>query len=240
MTETSSNKNKFNYFQINTDKIYLNRKKDQSSSFYISTVTLQNNTDKYLLFKVYINKQKIYSTNPSTSFILPNDKIDVIIKRQETNEESLSGDIFMFSAYPVEETITDVDHAKKVLDKDKMKNLSQSLYLEATFDKNYQHLLGRSNIDDRDKGLFSSQIVKTPTTELEMKQAIQQINKESDEYNSYIEKIKVQISNFQNNSSDYAKKRTALGDKVDSKGPFTMNLSLFVFFLTLGLIVGAW
>lgn len=96
------------YFKIDTDKIYLTRRREQNTNIISSTVTLVNLTDSYLLFKVYINKQKIYSTNPSTSFIPPRGKVDVTIKRQDTNEEVISGDTFKFAAYPTEEVVTDV------------------------------------------------------------------------------------------------------------------------------------
>lgn len=88
-----------NYFKINEDKIYLSKKKENINTFYLGTVTIHNITNNYLLFKVYINKQKLYSTNPSTGYILPNEKAEVLVKRQDTNEEVISDEIFMFSAY---------------------------------------------------------------------------------------------------------------------------------------------
>jgi hypothetical protein len=96
------------FFHIDSDKIYLTKKTDESGSYYISKVTLTNLTDKYLLFKVFLTKQKVYSLNPSTSFIPPREKVQVYIKRAEAQEEVSKADIFKFAAYPVDQTITDV------------------------------------------------------------------------------------------------------------------------------------
>ena len=109
MTETDSQiKSIPKYFKTDQDKIYLTKKTDLVPVQYWSTLNLINNTDEYLIFKVYINKQKIYSTSPSTSYIEPNKKTEIIIKRQDLGETNISDEIFMISAYPIDEKLESV------------------------------------------------------------------------------------------------------------------------------------
>jgi hypothetical protein len=70
-----------NYLDVHPNKIILSRPFNQS--FYESKLTLTNITDKYIVFKVYINKSTQYSSNPSTGFIKPGDNIVITIKRVE-------------------------------------------------------------------------------------------------------------------------------------------------------------
>lgn len=75
------NQNQNKYIDVFPNKITLSRVFDQN--FYESKLTLTNLTDKCVVFKVYINKNTIYSANPSTSFIPPRDNIIINIKRLE-------------------------------------------------------------------------------------------------------------------------------------------------------------
>jgi hypothetical protein len=70
-----------NYLDVHPNKIILSRAFNQS--FYESKITLTNTTNRYIVFKVYINKSTQYSSNPSTGFIKPSDNIIITIKRVE-------------------------------------------------------------------------------------------------------------------------------------------------------------
>lgn len=96
------------YFTVDCDKVYFTKKFSQKETFYNSDITLANLTNKYLIFKIYINKQKVYSTTPSTSFLDPYGSKVISIKRLEIKDLNCEGDCFMFSAYPVDSPITDV------------------------------------------------------------------------------------------------------------------------------------
>jgi hypothetical protein len=96
------------YFTATTDKAYFRKKNENNTITFQSYVTLKNNTDKYLLFKVYINKKKIYSTSPSTSFIKPNGEMQVFLKRVDNGEENFNNELIMFSGYPTDDVVTDV------------------------------------------------------------------------------------------------------------------------------------
>jgi len=69
------------YIEVFPNKILL--KKPLSQNYYESKLILTNTTEKYVVFKVYINKSSIYSANPSTSYIKPKENITIIIKRLE-------------------------------------------------------------------------------------------------------------------------------------------------------------
>lgn len=98
-----------NYFTIDEDKIYLKKYSENNSIFYSSKATLRNITDKFLLVKVYVNKQKVYSTNPSTCYMEPQGSILINIRRQDfTEDNNVKEDIFMFSAYISDVEVKDV------------------------------------------------------------------------------------------------------------------------------------
>jgi hypothetical protein len=69
------------YLEVLSDKIILTR--TTSNPFYESKISLTNLTDKYVVFKVYINKHTIYSANPASSFIPPKENLSITIKRLE-------------------------------------------------------------------------------------------------------------------------------------------------------------
>ena len=95
------------YFKIDTDKIYMT-KSISSPNTYSGKVTLTNKTGSYLIYKVMINKSKLYTANPACSFIAPNSQTDVIIKRLESEVTDVKGDFFLFKAYPTTSTLNNV------------------------------------------------------------------------------------------------------------------------------------
>ncbi len=69
------------YIEVFPNKILLAKSNDQN--YYEAKLTLNNLTNSFVVFKVYINKSTIYSANPSTSFIPPKEGISINIKRLE-------------------------------------------------------------------------------------------------------------------------------------------------------------
>ena len=70
-----------NYVEIIPNKIIIS--KPLGATYYESRISINNLTDKYVIFKVYINKNTLYSANPSCTFIKPKDSVVVNIKRLE-------------------------------------------------------------------------------------------------------------------------------------------------------------
>lgn len=95
------------YFKIETDKINLAKSYSQPNT-YSGKVVLVNLTSDFLIYKAMINKAKLYTANPSCSFIAPNSKAEVQIKRLESTSTDVKGDYFLFKAYPVNQRISDV------------------------------------------------------------------------------------------------------------------------------------
>jgi hypothetical protein len=103
------------YIDISPEKITLT--KSSETSFYESKLVLKNRTDKHVVFKVYINKYTVYSANPSTSFIPPQETILLTIKRLENVSISLTQnpitdptikDKLLIIAFPVDRQLKDV------------------------------------------------------------------------------------------------------------------------------------
>jgi len=69
------------YIDIFPDKIRLSKPFEQN--YYEARLTLTNLTNNYVVFKVYINKNTIYSANPSSSYIKPKESITINVKRLE-------------------------------------------------------------------------------------------------------------------------------------------------------------
>jgi hypothetical protein len=69
------------YLEVLSDKIILNR--TSLNPYYEAKLTLTNLTNKYVVFKVYINKHTLYSANPASSFISPKENLSITIKRLE-------------------------------------------------------------------------------------------------------------------------------------------------------------
>lgn len=129
-----------------------------------------------------------------------------------------------------------------------MENQSHSIQLEATTQRDYKSLLNYSKDNNEDEyrriqasqaNFFQDKRV-TPTTVDEFRTALSEITKETDEYSSYISKIETQISNFKSNDSDFNKKELALSKSSGVKSTGNVKTLGLVFFMTIGLILGAW
>ena len=66
------------YIQAVPDKILLAKGSDGK---WFSRLTLNNLTHSYIIFKVFINKEQLYSANPSVGFIEPTGSVQLTIKR---------------------------------------------------------------------------------------------------------------------------------------------------------------
>jgi hypothetical protein len=69
------------YVDVFPEKIKLSKTFDQD--YYEARITLTNLTNNYVVFKVYINKNTIYSANPSSSYIKPKESTTINVKRLE-------------------------------------------------------------------------------------------------------------------------------------------------------------
>lgn len=69
-----------NYIDIIPSQILLTK---TPNDYYQSRITLNNLTDKFVLFKVFNNKKTTYSSTPNYGFLSPRGDILVEIKRLE-------------------------------------------------------------------------------------------------------------------------------------------------------------
>lgn len=66
------------YLVPSSDKIILSKNQDGK---YFSIVNLNNITHNYIIFKVFINKELLYSAKPPVGFIEPRGNLQITIKR---------------------------------------------------------------------------------------------------------------------------------------------------------------
>jgi len=66
------------YLVPSSEKIILSKNFDGK---YFSKVNLNNITHNFIIFKVFINKEQLYSANPSVGFIEPKGNLQITIKR---------------------------------------------------------------------------------------------------------------------------------------------------------------
>ncbi len=96
------------YLEVLSDKLILSR--TVSNPYYEAKINLTNLTNKYVIFKVYINKHTLYSANPASTFIPPKENISITVKRLENaaDVEPTSKDKLFILAFPVNQAIQDV------------------------------------------------------------------------------------------------------------------------------------
>jgi hypothetical protein len=68
------------YVEVFPRKIVLQKHFDQDN--FEGRVNLKNLTNKFIIFKIYINQSNIYSVHPSTSYLPPSSNADITVKRQ--------------------------------------------------------------------------------------------------------------------------------------------------------------
>lgn len=84
----------------NSNKILLNKLREESSSNLISGIANINNiSNSYLIYKVMFNKNTLYSAAPACSYISPNSSIEILVKRFEDSYMDLKNDLFLIKAY---------------------------------------------------------------------------------------------------------------------------------------------
>ena len=110
-----------NYLEVIPQQIILNK---LSNDHYESKISLKNETEKNVLFKVFNNKKTTYSSTPNYGFITPKGSISIDIKRLEKvnkikilfkfmnqviDPEELNGkDKFLIIAFPIDYSVQDV------------------------------------------------------------------------------------------------------------------------------------
>ena len=73
-----NNQNNNIYIVPVPDKIILSKTNDGK---YISKIILNNITSNYIIFKVFMNKEQLYSANPSVGYLEPKGNTQLTIKR---------------------------------------------------------------------------------------------------------------------------------------------------------------
>ncbi len=89
--------------------------KQRNSNYYESKLNLSNLSNEYVLFKIYNNQHALYSAKPSTSYIAPKDKANVLIKRfsKEENKSKVGKDRFLLCFYTINKIINNDEEAKE-------------------------------------------------------------------------------------------------------------------------------
>jgi hypothetical protein len=210
------------YIEVFPDKIILSRPLEQNH--YEARLTLTNLTDKYVVYKVYINNNAIYSATPSTGFIKPKEITSVNIKRLEKEPKGgqETKDKFLILAFPVNQVLTDNKEAIAIVKGTNMKSgNNQEIYLETQFDQ-ASYNVGRQTMynqspsnrlsvpvtsggnlnqtsnpfNDNMESNFSSTGGTALNTVEDYKKAIDEIKKKYQEYEVMIDKYNNQLTNL--------------------------------------------
>lgn len=125
-----------------------------------------------------------------------------------------------------------------------MQKASQFIYVKAAFPKkDIKENFSKVEINEQQRASLNrfntEDNITTPTTKEEYVAALKQIENQTDKYNDYIDKIKIQINNIKNNNTDFSKKESSLLNKSSAKSS-KFNLQGLLTIATIGLIFGAW
>ena len=213
------------YVDVFPDKIKLSKIFEQD--YYEARITLTNLTNSYVVFKVYINKNTIYSANPSSSYIKPRESTTINVKRLEKvkllylnnkeaqNEVKQASDKFLIIAVPTNSVINSISEAKAIMTESTMKSKSnQEIFLFVEYDNKLSEFPLRNTIAnvqsanlrnfDSNKNPFGKETVMgSNTTSIECE--LEETNKLIEETKKKIQQMESQISILENQLNNYGK-----------------------------------
>ena len=168
--------------------------KQRNSNYYESKLNLSNLSNEYVLLKIYNNQHALYSAKPSTSYIAPKDKANVLIKRfsKEENKSKVGKDRFLLCFYTINKIINNDEEAKEAF-KSKIYNESSKqetmLYVVLKEEEN-EEINITPEYDENNLEQIGNDYIKG----IQMYQDMNEINKLRDELN----KLKYELNMKEN------------------------------------------
>lgn len=113
----------------------------------------------------------------------------------------------------------------------------QHTYLPAEFSNVPKNEVNENRVS---YNIFKEENANTPVTKQEFKDAMKELDIESEKYTEYIDKIDIQIQNIKSNNTDYRKKNTSLVDNSAKSKSSSLKLQGLLVVATFGLLFGSW
>jgi len=102
------------FLSVDSNKVIFKKNKEQS--FHSGTIILNNLVNKFTIFKIFINKNRLYRASPSEGYVAPHSNASVTIKRTSseltTNEKP---DQFLIVAFVTDKLIHNVINIKLLI-----------------------------------------------------------------------------------------------------------------------------
>ena len=135
--------NNKNFISVDSNKVIFTKSKQ---NIYLSTLSIQNISKNVVIYKIFINKSKIYRASPSEGFLSPKGSIKISIKRTASEATpSEKPDQVLIIAFETNQVIKTVnfkfiyklEEAKSLLKKDVLNSENQQIFLDVQIDSEH-------------------------------------------------------------------------------------------------------
>ena len=223
----------------------LELKKNNDTDYYQSILCITNKSNHYIIFKIYINqKSSLYNVNPSTSFLKPNNQINIQVRKYDKEEkDENTKDKFLIRFFAVNRVVESNEDAKFMI-----KNKSYNE--EDKYQEIVNIIINKGNKYDLNDNLNHENLDenKLKEIELDINQAIPTYQNLNNSLKNQINNIERAIENFENllqnirinkdliNQKDNSLKKNE-NDKKRNNG---LNKTFTLLFLLISFVLGGY
>jgi hypothetical protein len=221
----------------------LELRKNNNNDYYESNLSITNKSNHYIIFKIYINqKSSLYNVNPSTSFLKPNNQINIQVRKYDKEEkDENTKDKFLIRFFAVNRVVESNEDAKFMI-KNKSYNeedkYDEIINIIINKGDNLIDNLNQENLDES----------KLKDIEFDTDQAIPTYQNLNNNLKNQINNIERAIENFENqlqniriNKDLINQKDTSLkNNENDKKGNKGLNKTFTLLFLLISFVLGGY
>jgi hypothetical protein len=221
----------------------LELKKNNDTDYYQSILCITNKSNHYIIFKIYINqKPSLYNVNPSTSFLKPNNQINIQVRKYDKEEkDENTKDKFLIRFFAVNRVVESNEDAKFMI-KNKSYNeedkYDEIINIIINKGDNLIDNLNQENLDES----------KLKDIEFDTDQAIPTYQNLNNNLKNQINNIERAIENFENQLQNIRINKDLINQKDnslkknenDKKRNNGLNKTLTLLFLLISFVLGAY
>ena len=228
----------------------LELKKNNYNNYYQSILSITNNSNHYIIFKIYINQKKtsLYNVNPSTSFLKPNNQININVRKleqeeEDENENENSKDKFLIRFFAVNRVVESNEEAKLMI-----KNKSYNE--EDKYEEIVNIIINKENKYDLNDNIIQDNLDdnKLKEIELDINQAIPTYQNLNNSLKNQINNMERAIENFENQLQNIRINKDLVNQKNNSlkkneediKGNKGLNKTFTLLFLLISFVLGGY
>ena len=219
------------------------KKNNDNDNFYQSILTITNKSNHYIIFKIYINqKSSLYNVNPSTSFLKPNNQINIQVRKYDKEEkDENTKDKFLIRFFAVNRVVESNEDAKFMI-KNKSYNeedkYDEIINIIINKGDNLIDNLNQENLDES----------KLKDIEFDTDQAIPTYQNLNNNLKNQINNIERAIENFENQLQNIRINKDLVNQKNNSlkkneediKGNKGLNKTFTLLFLLISFVLGGY